>query len=992
MLERLKEGFKNPGVEFRGAPFWSWNDDLTEDELRHQIREMKRVGLGGYFMHARTGLVTPYMGEEWMKCIAVCIDEGKRIGMKSWLYDEDCWPSGFAGGMVSGRGKEYTQRALGYREQHINWEVSQFVPHNTYLKYYLGEKEGKTIRNLKDVTGQAILVSSHRGETIFEFYVESRNRYVDLLNPKVVQAFIETTHEHYYQRFGKEFGLKGNIPGIFTDEPEYGWGLPPWTDELPRYFKERRGYDLVENLPSLFYEVEDYKKVRHDFYRTVTEMFVEIFTKRLYEWCETHKINLTGHSNENEKEDVLWWQVHLAGAVMPHYEFMHIPGIDHLGREVNLNPPPLIKQVSSVAHQFKGRRVLSETFGCAGGNMTFEDQKWLAERQFVLGVDLLCQHLSLYSLRGCRKRDCPPSLNYYQPWWDYFRIVNDRFARICFMLTQGKHVTDILVIHPISSAWCIYHPSDKKPAMELNRKFLKLSNLLLGIHRDYDYGDEIIMQKHAKINKGRIKVGSCSYSVVIVPPSISLFSKTFSLLQEFVKQGGKLIAVNPLPYMIEGKKHDDLVKFLEKDAKVIPNETKAVKQALEKISAPTIRIRANGQDATTIYYQERKLERKKIFYIVNTSKERNVESCISIQGKGQLQLWDSNTGEIEQIPYQLQNDRVVTEINLAPIDSRILLLDPDKEPLVGSSIKESTIQTVKIDPPWSIRRHNLNALTIDYCDYQINDIEWKENQPVIWLNRTLMEKGERCKLKVRYKFNFEELPSLNFPLFLVIETPFEFQIKLNGKEIDSVDKGYWLDQAFRKLDIAGLVKIGTNTVEISTTFRPPMEIESCYIIGDFGVKSLSEKEFVMTRYNNKVIGKNLVNEGLPFYCGTVTLTKELNLLSGPKFPVKKVYLELENLNAVVAHVFLNNKSCGVIAWRNWKLDISKFVKRGRNSLSIKLAGSLRNLLGPHHYKGGDPLRVGPLIFEGGPRRQNWVDAYNFVPFGVEGVIIRYVHT
>ena len=55
-----------------------------------------------------------------------------------------------------------------------------------------------------------------------------------------------------------------------------------------------------------------------------------IFTRRLFAWCDARGVSLTGHQNENEGEDDLAWQIGSCGAVMPHYEYMHIPGIDHL--------------------------------------------------------------------------------------------------------------------------------------------------------------------------------------------------------------------------------------------------------------------------------------------------------------------------------------------------------------------------------------------------------------------------------------------------------------------------------------------------------------------------------------------------------------------------------------------------------------------------------------------------------------------------------------
>jgi hypothetical protein len=107
-----KELFLDPPKEYRPAPFWSWNDDLQNEELVWQVEQMKTQGFGGYFMHSRVGLITEYLSEEWMDRIRTCLEAGKRIGMESWLYDEDKWPSGFAGGIVPAMGDDYTGRAL----------------------------------------------------------------------------------------------------------------------------------------------------------------------------------------------------------------------------------------------------------------------------------------------------------------------------------------------------------------------------------------------------------------------------------------------------------------------------------------------------------------------------------------------------------------------------------------------------------------------------------------------------------------------------------------------------------------------------------------------------------------------------------------------------------------------------------------------------------------------------------------------------------------
>ena len=104
--------FKNPPKAFRAAPFWSWNDDLEPEELVRQVGLMDEAGWGGFFMHSRVGLITPYLSERWMECIRAAVAEAKCRGMSAYLYDEDKWPSGFAGGLVPAQKREYRDLAL----------------------------------------------------------------------------------------------------------------------------------------------------------------------------------------------------------------------------------------------------------------------------------------------------------------------------------------------------------------------------------------------------------------------------------------------------------------------------------------------------------------------------------------------------------------------------------------------------------------------------------------------------------------------------------------------------------------------------------------------------------------------------------------------------------------------------------------------------------------------------------------------------------------
>ena len=95
------ELFRHPTSEYRGAPFWAWNCKLEKDELLRQLDVLRKMGMGGAHMHVRTGMATPYLSDEFMSLIKVCTDKCRDEGMLAWLYDEDRWPSGAAGGIVT---------------------------------------------------------------------------------------------------------------------------------------------------------------------------------------------------------------------------------------------------------------------------------------------------------------------------------------------------------------------------------------------------------------------------------------------------------------------------------------------------------------------------------------------------------------------------------------------------------------------------------------------------------------------------------------------------------------------------------------------------------------------------------------------------------------------------------------------------------------------------------------------------------------------------
>ena len=194
--------FRDPPKSFRPAPFWSWNDDLEDDELAWQVRDMKAKGFGGYFMHSRDGLITEYLSEAWMQRVATCIRVGREQDMESWLYDEDRWPSGFAGGLVPAQDPSY--RACGLVAERIAATDAEEAARDADTLAVFAVRRAADggiaeMRRLAPGTG----ASPDDGACEVRRFAVKRmaptNRfngeaYVDLLNPEVTEAFLRSTY------------------------------------------------------------------------------------------------------------------------------------------------------------------------------------------------------------------------------------------------------------------------------------------------------------------------------------------------------------------------------------------------------------------------------------------------------------------------------------------------------------------------------------------------------------------------------------------------------------------------------------------------------------------------------------------------------------------------------------------------------------------------------------------------------------------------------
>jgi hypothetical protein len=998
-FKSLKSLFNSPPVEYSSAPLWVWNDDISEQLIEEQLQDMKFGGIHGVFIHPRPGLITPYLSDRWFELCRYTVDKAKELDMKVWLYDENSYPSGFAGGHVPAEMPESFNQGQG-----LVMDQVKHLPDKAGEDYYLILRKDNGI--FTDITSRWQNETGKSAEYfLFKKTFEGKSpwfggySYVDLLLPGVTEKFIEVTMTGYEKSIGDEFGKA--LPGIFTDEPNIkAPGGTRWTPTLFTDFSKRWGYDLKTNLPSVFIETGDWQRVRHNYYTLLLELFIERWSKPWFKYCEDHNLAWTGHYWEHG-----WPDPGHGGDNMAMYAWHQVPAIDILMNQYSESVSAqfgnvrAVKELRSAANQMGRTRTLSETYGAGGWDLRFEDMKRIGDWEYVLGVNFLNQHLSYITLSGARKRDHPQSFSYHDPWWKFYHTQGDYFARLSLAMSAGEQINRILVLEPTTTAWMYFSPqssNDKFPP--LGPSFQKFVFELEKLQVEYDLGSENIIKDNGKIVDDKFVVGYRSYHLVILPPYLeNLDQMTVGLLKKYLENGGQVLSFAGIPNFIEGKKSKALVSFVEKYRKQWHQAT----SPKDKIAAPLlvsdrIQFAKPDQIKGNLLHHRREFTDGQLLFLVNTDMDNWSTGTLAIDGKAAREL-NLVSGKIVTYPWQEKDGRLILSFDLPPAGSLLLFISP--ESAVGEVAKKAgAIKVLKPTGEMTIDRLAQNALTLDYVDLRLNGKTQKDLYFFAAADRIFKQhgfEGNPWSRSVQYKSEILERNTFSKnsgfeadysftvknevdkkTLHAVVERPANWQFSINGKVVKPEKNESWLDRAFAVYDIGNEIKTGKNVIMLKAS---PMtvhsELEPIYIIGDFNLAAV-DKGWEIINSSPLKLG-SWAAQGLPFYSDGVSYTNKYLLNTGQK----RYVVKLTDWLGCVAEVRVNKKSAGIIAWQPDELDITELVRDGENEITVTVYGTLKNLLGPHH---NGPLRgtAWPASFEAASENQPSGSNYDVIGYGL----------
>ena len=981
--ELSKELFENPTCEYRATPFWAWNAELKPELLKKEIEYIKDMGFGGFHMHPRVGLSTVYLSDEFMDLVGTCIEKARDEKMLAWLYDEDKWPSGFAGGYVT-KNMEYRQKDIlitpfPFNDGTLTLEsdIKNATDDIQKSKYYFLAafdvllKDG-FLEEYKRI-GQNDKAENDKW-FVYVIYRENNKRYnnqsyADVMQKSAIDEFIKVTHERYKSRFGEEFGKM--IPAIFTDEPQFSLKhrlnfsndktafTMPFTTDFDETYKAKYGESIVERIPELIWELPDGKisVSRYRYNEHTTERFAEAFSDNVGGWCEKNNIALTGHV---VSEPTLVSQTSSVGETMRHYRSFGIPGIDMLS---DLRELTTAKQCQSVVHQYGKEGMLSELYGVTNWTFDFRGHKLQGDWQAALGVTVRVPHLFWFSMLGEGKRDYPASIGYQSPWYKEYKYVEDHFARVNTLMTRGTPDVNVAVIHPVESVWLHMGPRDKTSGVveDLERRFSEITEWMLFGDIDFDFVSESLLAEAFDENGSGFTVGKMNYKTVVVPACQTLRSTTVAALKNFAGKGGKIIFMGEFPSYIDAIPSENTDKLFA-GCTLIPWSKGRLLEETDDVRTLWIRNQ-DGSAAGNLIYQSRNDGKKKNVFISHVNKPANYDKCgfeeyfITFNGEYKLTEYDTLTGEIRALKAEYSNGKTTFDWICGACSSLLITAeigrcekDPSEKPTEYSD--ERLCGLVKY------HRHEPNVLLLDTPYFRINGGETHRKEFVLFADDVIREelgirrrnahmaqpwvepydKNPKEKVELIYKFDSDiEISGCK----LALESSEYAQAYLNGEKIQMISDGYYVDEDSMKTFALPKISRGENELVIEYRFGDVVQLEACFILGDFGVQ-LDGSNFKLVAEREMLGYDDICSQGMPFYGGNVDYLTEI--VSDGK---SRQIIEINKYRGAAVSVDVDGKRFGIIAYPPYRLPLG-ILPAGKHDVKITLYGNRMNTFGTIH--------------------------------------------
>lgn len=952
----------SPPARCLPALLWSWNGAMSRARITESLEGFVARRVGGVYIHPRPGLITEYLSDEWFALWGFALAECERLGLECQIYDENSFPSGFAGGHVAAADPLSANSRLVARLVHPGEKSDG---RGTRLACLVSQPDASARQTAAPPDDSSFL--SLELENVAPRLWNAGFPMVDVCRQEVTARFLALTHERYAGRFGEQMGK--TIRHVFTDEPETGTAPGGFhlSRAFLREFREDHGYPLEERLDALCGETPESPAVRHDYNLTLNRLFTTNFSKACHDWCEAHGLAFTGHFNEHA------WPVPSGSpSTMAAQRWMHAPGLDLLGFQ--FRPGPLHKaalwlfnvlEAVSIARQCGRGETLCESSGGGGYEFGPAQMKPLDDFLLALGVNRLAPHLSHQTLSGSRQFDWPQSTGDHAPWWDAFASHATHVGRVNALLSSGSVTPRVLVLNPTTTGWIRHRPDayflpgeTRTGRLEsLRKSYTEFLVELYSNQIEFDLGDECVMAELASVANARLHVGPCTYEIVVVPDGMeNLLASTVRLLSSFLAAGGRVILCGEPPSFVDGRPAMPGLAWTHAD--------RPPAAILRELHPPNLSSADGSPLPPDLLWAFRNTpDGSAVVFLANPS-TGPIHADVALRG-GSILLCDTATGSVEAADCgPATAGRVSRRIDLAPGAHELWWVTTAPAPkrpaqprwqhismhLAGCESAEPNILVLDYcdyEGPGGVARGGVSTIAADSANWHAQGFPQNLWQSTIQFRRTFLESqvADNSAFVVRYTFRVGPafIPSA---LQAAVERPWFYEIFCNGRRVEQANSARWFDEDIRLLPLGDTVIPGINTLELrASKFHVLAEIKPVFLRGNFSLVP-SDPGFLIVPpvplddVADRVAAGRMFDPGQAFYHYRFDLPAR-----------SRLRVRLPDFHGSALGVTIDG---GQPVWgffANREMVLPDPVATGAHELGLILCGNLRNLLGPHFSDG-----------------------------------------
>ncbi|MBN1508530.1 MAG: hypothetical protein JW955_16900, partial [Sedimentisphaerales bacterium] len=516
--------WRSPGVEFR--PLQIVHGVPAQQATVEAMKRLNDAGLGGIVCNVA---FDNYLRSEtnWQTCVQA-VKACAEVGLRVWIYDEDGYPSGAAGGLVLEGDPGLEALALAYDPSHAD----PFIIRASYEHTHASNN----------------------------FY--AARRYPNLIDKAAVAGFIKVTHDTYYRHLEPFFGT--TIEAFFTDEPSLmavsTGPLPddvrkqvrvvdpldpnvrplasvPWVADLPDLYRQRYSQDLIAVRKSLFGGDTDVdRQVRRQYWALIADLLADRYYGQIQQWTRAHSVASSGH--------ILWEEMPLHNAALEGNSLqmlgrMDIPGLDMLSSdpEAVIYTGWMTAALPASAALLNGRRlVMTEVSDfvqtmAKKGPAPLADMCATAAWQAALGVT----EFTLYYGRAQRTSE------EYQSYCTFV-------GRLNALLREAQPAPRVLLYYPIRDVWSEYKPVAGTLTVESQSQRLRgIVNSFMDLGQRMTRGQiSFAVADHESLATGRVQgdtihIGSGRFKALVLPTGVELPSAAERKVRQFEAGGGRVL-------------------------------------------------------------------------------------------------------------------------------------------------------------------------------------------------------------------------------------------------------------------------------------------------------------------------------------------------------------------------------------------------------------------------------------------------------------------